>query len=136
MTYWLGIDTPEVWEEAQRKDNNRFGFPAGRRKAVLQIQPGDRIINYMTKQKRFFAVWEVIKGYVHDPDHKFAGKAFPECVEVREIVKLPPERGIKNNYGLSVRQSAVRLRDEDGDKILDALQGRLNPFADATVKDA
>lgn len=125
MTYWLGIDTPEVWEEAQRKDNKRFGFPAGRRKSVQQIQPGDRIVNYMTKQKRFFAVWEVTRGYVHDPDNKLAGKEFPECVEVRELVKLPPEKGIEN-YGLSVRQSAVHLRDEDGDKILNALLQALN----------
>jgi EVE domain len=121
MTYWLRIDTPEVWEEARRKVNNRFGFPAARRKSVQQIQPGDRIINYMTKQKRFFAVWEVTRGYVHDPENTFAGKEFPECVEVKEIVELPPARGIEN-YGLSVRQSAVRLHDEDGDKILNALQ--------------
>jgi EVE domain-containing protein len=121
MTYWLGIDTPAVWAEAQRTDNNRFGFPAGRRRSVQQMQPGDRIINYMTKQKRFFAVWEVTKGHVHDPDYKFAGREFPECVEIREIIKVPPKNGIEN-YGLLVRQSAVRLRDEDGDKILSALQ--------------
>jgi EVE domain len=121
MTYWLGIDTPEVWAEAQRKDNNRFGFSTGRRKSVEQIRPGDRIVNYMTKKKRFFAVWEVPRGSVYDPDNKLAAKEFPECVEVSKIVELPPEGGIEN-YGLSVRRSAVRLRDEDGEKILSALQ--------------
>src|SRR5229473_1486690 len=84
MSYWLGVETPEVWAEANRThDLNhpvRFGFPEGRRKSVQQINVGDRIINYMTKHRRFFAVWEVTGRYVHDPNQRFAGKVFPECV--------------------------------------------------------
>src|SRR6266851_3088737 len=129
MAYWLGIDTPEVWEEAQRKNNNRFGFPEGRRKSVQQINVGDRIINYITKHRRFFAVWEVTGGYVHDPNQRFAGKVFPECVEAKPILMRSPERGIErrqtDDWGVSsVRMSAVRLDDDVGERILTALQQR------------
>ncbi len=131
MSYWLGVETPEVWAEANRThDLNRparFGFPEGRRKSVQQINVGDRIINYITKHCRFFAVWEVTRGYVHDPNHIFAGKAVPECVEVKPIVILRPERGIERRqtdyWGVSsVRMAAVRLDDDVGEKILSALQ--------------
>jgi EVE domain len=80
MKYWIGVDTPQVWEEVEAKSNLRaphpFGFPRNRRQAVKQIQIGDRIINYITKQKRFFAVWNVTKNYFYDPSHNFAGKIF------------------------------------------------------------
>ena len=37
MTYWLGLETPKVYEESNRKYNlhqaHPFGFPAGRRLA-------------------------------------------------------------------------------------------------------
>jgi hypothetical protein len=84
MTYWLGIDTPQVWEEAKQKYNLRephpFGFPEGRSKSVRQMRVGDRIINYLTKHHRFFAVWEVTEERFPDPSHIYAGKVFPECV--------------------------------------------------------
>jgi hypothetical protein len=129
MTYWLGVDTPEVWEEAQRKYNlnepHPFGFPEGRRKSVQRMKIGDRIVNYITKRQRFFAVWEVTKGYIYDPTNTFANnKAFPECVEVSPVVRLAPEEGIENP-GVSVRQSAVRLDDEVGERILSALRDRV-----------
>jgi predicted restriction endonuclease len=51
-------------------------------------------------------------------------KAFPECVEVSPVVRLAPEEGIENP-GVSVRQSAVRLDDEVGERILSALRDRV-----------
>jgi hypothetical protein len=129
MTYWLGIDTPEVWEKAEQKYNRNgphlFGFPEGRRKYVQQMQIGDRIVNYITKRQRFFAVWEITKGYTYNPTHTFANRVFPECVEVRPVVRLAPEEGVENP-GVGVRQSAVRLRDEVGERILSALKDRVS----------
>jgi hypothetical protein len=127
MTYWLGIDKPEVWEDAKRKYNldnlHLFGFPEGRRKSVQQMKTGDRIVNYMTRpHKRFFAVWEIASGHRIDNGHILAGTRFSECVEVKPIVKLSPEKGVENNWGISVRQSAIRLPEEVGEKILSALQ--------------
>ncbi|MDR5727945.1 MAG: EVE domain-containing protein [Terriglobia bacterium] len=128
MTYWLGIDTPEVWVATEQKKYNstephRFGFPEGRRKSVQKMQIGDRIVNYMTVRQRFFAVWEITKKYISDPTHILANSVFPECVEVRPIVRLAPDEGVENP-GVSVRQSAVRLPDEVGEGILSALKDR------------
>ena len=127
MTYWLGIDSPEVWEEAKQKyDLNApqpFGFREGRRKSVQKIQIGDYIVNYMTKYSRFFAVWEVTKEWFYDPNYTLAGEVYSECVEVRPVVMLEPEEGIENP-GVLVRQAAIRLEDEVGERILNALRDR------------
>ena|ERR1700730_12802957 len=137
MTYWLGIDSPEVWADWAAHNPNyglnepvepvRFGFRERRRKSVQQIQPGDRIINYMTKGCWLFAVWEVTEKYVYDPNYILAGEVFSECVWTKPIVMLLPERGIRrrqdNNWGVpSVRMAAVRLDDDAGDKILSVLR--------------
>jgi hypothetical protein len=68
MTYWLGVVTPEVWSESTRKYNLagplRYGFPQGRSKSVKRMKVGDRIVEYMTKRKVFFAAWEITGGYL------------------------------------------------------------------------
>ena len=141
MTYWLGIDSPAVWEDVKQKSNLQeprpFSFPAGRRKSVKKIKVGDRIINYMKDEKRFFAVWEVTKEHFIDT-HVYAGQEFSECVEVYPLVFVEPREGIrfdeikdrlkrfqelpnKKNWGGIVRQSATEWPAEDGDTILELL---------------
>jgi hypothetical protein len=141
---WLGVEKPEVWKEAHRIDDNKFGFPTTRRRTVEEkIQIGDRIISYMTKRQVFFAVWEVTGGYEYIRNRSFAGEEFPECVEVKKIVELSPESGISfhqikndlNNFralgnpkkwGVLVQRSATLWNDEDGERILSALQAISN----------
>jgi EVE domain len=127
MTYWLGVVTPEVWKEARQQEYDPngprlYGFPRTRRKSVHKIKAGDRIIDYLTKRKVFFAAWEVTGEHSYDPSRKFAGKEFPECVEVTPIKTLSPEMGIQNNWIASVRMSARPLDDDVGEPILKALQ--------------
>jgi hypothetical protein len=127
MTYWLGMDNPEVWEASRRKydlsNRHPFGFPTGRRKSVQKMKIGDRIANYITQPHScFFAVWEITNGYHIIEDNVLAGTLFPECVEVQPLIIRSPEKGIKNNWVISVRMSAVRLKDDVGEEILTALQ--------------
>jgi hypothetical protein len=126
MTYWLGIETPEVWEAIGRRyrlrDLHTLAFPEGRRKSVEKMQTGDRIISYMIRpHSRFFAVWEITGRHHHQEDY-LPGWRYPECVEVKPIVQRSPEKGVKNAWGVSVRQSAVRITEDVGDQILTALQ--------------
>ena len=144
MTYWIGVDTPEVFEEANRKDNlsepHRFGFPTGRRKFVERMQVGDRIVNYMTRRKVFFAVWQITERHEHRPEYILDDKPFPECVTVIPEVLVPPEKGVsfdriktrlkafgelKNSkrWSVLVRPSARPFKyDDDGETILNALR--------------
>jgi hypothetical protein len=86
------------------------------------MKAGDRIVEYMTKRQVFFACWEIIGGYIYTPNRELAGREFPECVEVKQINILTPETGIQNNWGVSVRMSAVRLDDNIGETICNALR--------------
>ena len=128
MANWLGVVRPEVWEEAnlqlsRQPSPHRYGFSEGRRMSVKQIKVGDRISEYMTKVSRFLAVFEVVGEYVFVPDRVYAGEVFPECVEVKPIVgPRSPEKGIKNNWNVSVRKSACRLDDGVAETILNALR--------------
>jgi hypothetical protein len=129
MTYWLGIDTPEVWEQSEQEyglsASRKFGFPEGRRKSVEKIRKGDYILNYVTKRQRFFAVWEVTGEHIYDPNHEFAGRAFPNCVEVQAVARVDPEYGIENP-GVSVRRSAIQLDDELGRIIYNEIRDLAN----------
>jgi len=144
MTYWIGVDTPEVFADSNRKQNlsgsHLFGFPAGRRQFVERMQVDDRIVNYMTGRKVFFAVWRVTGPHEHRPDNILDDKPFPECVTVIPEVLLPPERGVpfdriknrlkafgelknSNRWSVLVRPSARRFKyDDDGELILNVLR--------------
>ena len=146
MTYWIGVSTPEVFEDASRKYNldgpRPFGFPTGRQPSVEQMEVDDLIVNYMTKRKVFFAVWKIIERHKHIPEYILAGTPFPECVTVIRDAVLPPERGIsfdqiKNRlrafeelknpkrWSALVRQSARRFKyEDDGEIILNALRAK------------
>lgn len=143
MNYWIGVDTPQVWEDASRKYNlhepHLFGFPEGRAPFVKKMQVGDRIVNYMTARKVFFAVWEVRKTHEHRSENILDGKPFPEYVTVTPEVLCSPEKGvpfdeIKNRlkafnelknpqrWSVLVRPSARQLYNDDGEIILNALR--------------
>src|SRR6185437_791720 len=96
MRYWLGIDSPAVWQEVRQKHDlqglHPFAFPSRRGNSVRKIEVGHRIINYMKDMQRFFAVWEVTavpKGGFSEPQI-YAGREFPECVQVRPLVLVEP----------------------------------------------
>jgi hypothetical protein len=125
MTYWLGIVSQEVWTEVNQTYNpagpRLYGFPRARRPSVKRMKVGDRIVEYMKKQKVFLAAWEITGGYVYVPDRKIAGKEFPECVEVKPIKRCSPDEGIQNNWNVRVRMSAIDLGDDVGEAIFNAL---------------
>lgn len=141
MTYWLGIDSPAVWEDVKSKHDlskpHPFAFRKRRGKSVQKMQIGDRIINYMKGHQVFFAVWEITGERFFEPQ-LYAGQEFPECVQVRPLVFVHPNEGIPfqqikgrlqrfqklpntENWGGIVRQSATVWESQDGDTILAAL---------------
>jgi hypothetical protein len=142
MNYWIGVDTLEVFEESRKKNDldepHTFGFPADRKGAVEKMRVGDRILNYMTGKKVFFAVWKVTKEYEYKPEYRINGQSFPSCVTVSKEVLLPPEDGIpfdriksrlkafgelKNpkRWSVLVRPSARKFDEGDGEVVLNAL---------------
>jgi HNH endonuclease len=143
MKYYLGVDSPSVWEEVRRRYPNidaephPFGFPAHRSAQVRKIRPDDRIISYMKGTRTFFAVWRVIR-QLPDCEVRYSENVFSACVEVSSVILVQPEHGIKikdvrdklklfepfknKNWGSAVRPSAKAIDDEDGQIILDALE--------------
>jgi hypothetical protein len=92
--YWLAVETPETWEDAKRKTDGTIGWSERYRETVEQLEPGNLIFSYMTKRKKFFAVWEVTRTRHYVPKRTLAGKEYPECVGVKVIVPPSPETGI------------------------------------------
>jgi hypothetical protein len=93
--YWLGVN-PSVYEDSKRKydlsETHPFGFPKGRRTSVKEMQIGDRIVNYMTGFRRFFAVYEIVSGHVTNNSYVLSDTSYPEWVEVRPVILRSPEK--------------------------------------------
>ena len=146
--YWLGIDTPAVYEDSKKKyvleEPHPFGFPKSRRGFVKKMRTGDRIINYITELHRFFAVWEITEEHFSDANQILGGTAFPECVEVRPVKLKAPKDGIsvhdvldtleifktlqdaKRQWGVRVKASAQQWPYSDGETILKLLRESSN----------
>jgi EVE domain-containing protein len=143
MRYWLGIDSPAVYEDYKNKyklaEARPFGFPKARQAAVRETQVGDRVINYITDYKRFYAVCEIIEKQVTDNDYILDGTAYPECVKVTPLTICSPEDGIlvyglldqleiakslpsKRHWGVLVKTGAREWPLSDGEMILRKLK--------------
>jgi hypothetical protein len=143
IQYWLGIDTPATYRDSEEKyvlnEPHPFGFLENRRRIVREMQINDRIVNYITEVKRFFAVYEIVGRHVTNTAHILDGGMYSECVEVRPIILRLPENGIsiddlldkleifqnlpaRRYWGVAVKTSARRLPYTDGELILGMLQ--------------
>jgi len=66
MTYWLDLFTGKTWQEFLDARGAVSGFREGRWKAVQRMQPGDRLLCYLTGISRFVGVLEVTSDAFRD----------------------------------------------------------------------
>ena len=53
MTYWIAVGSEENMRIAESRGFDMFGFKSTRRKEVATMQPGDKLIFYLTKIMKF-----------------------------------------------------------------------------------
>jgi hypothetical protein len=144
MNYWLDLFTPYTWGRFQEHGASVSGFrPRQRRTAFERVKPGDLFLCYLVKLSRWCGVLEVTSAAFEDNAPIFADEndPFPIRFKVIPKVRLDFEHSIpieelwdrlsftralvRGSVGWAqsarLRQSLLRLADEDGQVIASAL---------------
>jgi predicted RNA-binding protein len=96
MTYWIVVGSPENFEIAIRRGFDLFGFKSTRRRETSEMQPGDKLVFYLTGIKKFGGIATV------------ASEAFEAHTKIFQSEKKPGE-----DYPFRVKTKAEIVLDED-----------------------
>ena len=107
-TYWIVVGSEENMRIAEARGFDIFGFKSTRRREVAGMQPGDKLIFYLTKIMKFGGLAEVTSDYFEDHTKVFKSEKkpqedYPFRVHVKPEIVLTPEQ-----Y-LDVKEIAPRM---------------------------
>jgi restriction system protein len=134
MNYWLDLFTVKTLEEFQKAGANVSGFRDRRFQICQQIQPGDKLLCYITGISRWVGVLRVTKPAYRSEERIWDMEVFPVRLGVEPEILLPPEHGIPHqslqpslhsparSWAGYLRGSPTRLQKDDAEVILDAIQ--------------
>src|SRR4051812_1949287 len=96
MTHYLDLFSPATWEAFLASPRNVSGFQIRHWKWAQRVQPGDRLLCYMTKLSRWSGLLEVVDGPYKDETPLFYPEADPFIVRfhVKPLVCLPVEHAV------------------------------------------
>jgi len=69
MTYWIVVRMPENFEIARKRGFDMFGFKSTRRKQSGEMEPGDKLVFYLTGIKRFGGI-ATVKSEAYEEHNK------------------------------------------------------------------
>jgi hypothetical protein len=134
MNYWLDLFTVKTLDDFHKAGASVSGFRERRFKTCQQIQPGDKLLCYVTGISRWVGVLRVTKPAYRSNERIWDLEVFPVRLGVEAEILLPPEHGIPHqtlqpslhspvrSWGGYLRGSPTRLQKEDAEVILDAVQ--------------
>jgi len=134
MNYWLDLFTVKTLEEFQKAGARVSGFRERRFNTCQQIQPGDKLLCYVTGISRWVGVLRVTKPVYRSEERIWDMEMFPVRLGVEPEILLPPEHGVPHqilqpslhsparSWGGYLRGSPTRLQQQDAEVILDAIQ--------------
>jgi hypothetical protein len=145
MNFWLDLFTVKTLEEFQKAGAKVSGFRERRFHTCEQIQPGDKLLCYVTGISRWVGSLLVTKPVYRSEERIWDMEVFPVRLGVEAEILLPPEHGIPHQLLLPtlhsaarswagyLRGSPTRLQKEDAEVILRAIQAAhqtpvLRPF--------
>jgi hypothetical protein len=135
MASYLGLFTVESWREFKRHGGAVMGFNEKKRSAASRLQPGDRILCYLSKVSAFVGVMEVAGPSYFDTKPIWSDGLFPVRIPVRIPHELPlanavPIRSLMGQlsflkpgpgWTIYVRSSPRKWLDSDARAVLDAV---------------
>jgi predicted RNA-binding protein len=158
MAYFLDLFSPETYEAFGRSGKDVSGFRPRHRNVAARVQPGDRLLCYMTKLSRWCGVLEVIDGPYEDSTPIFYVDQDPFTIRfrVRPLVWLPREKTLpihapqvwdalsftrgqaRNSPGWTgrLRGSLVQMNEEDGQHLESLLREQVAGGESFPVSDA
>jgi restriction system protein len=134
MNYWLDLFTVKTLDEFQKAGARVSGFRDRRLTICEQIQPGDKLLCYLTGISRWVGVLLVTKPACRSEERIWDMDVFPVRLGVEPEILLPPEHGVPHqtlqpslhsparSWAGYLRGSPTRLRNDDAEVILDAIR--------------
>ena len=107
-TYWIVVGSEENMRIAEARGFDIFGFKSSRRREVSGMQPGDKLIFYLTKIMKFGRLAEVTSDYFEDHAKVFKSEKKPQ-EDYPWRVKVKPEVVLAPDQYLDVREIAPTL---------------------------
>src|SRR3990172_2064479 len=97
MTYWIVVGSPENFQIAVRRGFDLFGFKSTRRRESGEMQPGDKLVFYLTGIKRFGGIATATSDSFEAHTKIFSsekkpGEDYPFRVRTKADIVLPEER--------------------------------------------
>jgi predicted RNA-binding protein len=95
MMYWIVVGSPENFEIATQRKFDLFGFKSTRRRESGEMQPGDKLVFYLTGAKEFGGIATVTSKAFEDhkkifKSEKKPGEDFPFRVKTKADIVLAP----------------------------------------------
>jgi len=158
MAYYLDLFSPFTYEALLKSQKNISGFRIRQLKAARKINPGDKLICYMTKLSRWIAVLEVVSKCYQDDTPLFYESDDPFVVrfKVKPLALLPKEKAIPikeakiwNNLSFTkdipqhgsqwtgpLRSSLVKMTDSDGKFLEEIINSQMKNGTDYPVDES
>ncbi len=107
--YWIVVGSEENMRIAEARGFDIFGFKSTRRREAAQMQPGDKLIFYLTKIMKFGGLAGVTSEYFEDHARVFKSEKKPQ-EDYPFRVNVKPEIILSPDQYLDVKQIAPRLQ--------------------------
>ena len=99
MTYWIVVGSPENFQIAIKRGFDLFGFKSTRRRESGEMQPGDKLVFYLTGIKKFGGIATVASDAYEDhkkifKSEKKPGEDYPFRVTTKADIVLASLRRV------------------------------------------
>jgi hypothetical protein len=94
VRYFIGLFTVESWREFKRHGGQVMGFNEKKAAAAARLQPGDRILCYLSKVSTFVGFMEVAGPSYVDCTLIWSDGLYPVRLPVRVVVEVPLFRAV------------------------------------------
>jgi len=108
MANWIVVGSPENFEIARERGFDMFGFKSSRRRESATMQPGDKLIFYLTGIMKFGGIADITSEVYEDrtpvfKSEKKAAEDYPFRVSTK------PDRILDRDQWLDVKSYADKL---------------------------
>jgi predicted RNA-binding protein len=152
MTYWIVVGSPENFRIAVERGFDLFGFKSTRRSETSTMQPGDKLVFYLTGIKKFGGIATVASEAFEDrtpifKSEKKPGEDYPFRVKTKADLVLDEEqwldvpdfvplldltkKGAMKSWSLAFQGNLHRISDGDYKLIEKEMRGRAKKPAKA-----
>jgi predicted RNA-binding protein len=94
VAYFLNLFSPETYEAFTKSDRDTSGFRLRHQNAAARVQPGDKLVCYMTKLSRWVGILEVTSSWFKDDTPIFYPSNDPFVIrfKINPVAWLTKER--------------------------------------------